>query len=141
MKKHIIGGILCLLSCALIAQNKTDERQTKGNPDDRPNFVFIVADDLGYGDLGFTGSIQIKTPNIDQLATTGIQCSEGYVSSAVCSPSRAGFLMGINQVSFGHDNNLAENQPGFDPQFLEGAQWKKRQLAQYDHTYPLTQPD
>lgn len=85
---------------------------------DRPNFVFIVADDLGYGDLGFTGSTQIKTPNIDKLAQTGVFCSEGYVSSAVCSPSRAGFLTGINQVEFGHDNNLANNQPGFDPQFL-----------------------
>lgn len=118
MKKYIIGGILCLLSCTLIAQNKTDEQHTKRDPDDRPNFVFIVADDLGYGDLGFTGSKQIKTPNIDQLATTGIQFTEGYVSSAVCSPSRAGFLTGINQVAFGHDNNLAENQPGFDPEFL-----------------------
>ncbi|MCB0630151.1 MAG: sulfatase-like hydrolase/transferase [Saprospiraceae bacterium] len=83
-----------------------------------PNFILIVADDLGFADLGFNGSTQIKTPNIDQLANSGVRFTEGYVSSAVCSPSRAGFLTGINQVEFGYDNNLGGNQPGFDPQFL-----------------------
>ena len=83
----------------------------------KPNFILIVADDLGFADVGFNGSKQIITPNIDKLAKEGVVFSEGYVSSPVCSPSRAGLLTGINQVSFGHDNNLAENQPGFDPQF------------------------
>lgn len=85
---------------------------------DKPNIILIVADDLGYGDLGITGSKQIFTPNIDALAKGGIFFSQGYVSSAVCSPSRAGLLTGRNQVTFGYDNNLAENQPGFDPAFL-----------------------
>lgn len=85
---------------------------------DKPNFILIVADDLGFADLGFTGSTQIKTPNIDRLANEGVKFTEGYVSSAVCSPSRAGLLTGINQVRFGHDNNLGGTQPGFDPQFL-----------------------
>ena len=84
----------------------------------KPNFILIVADDLGYGDLGFTGSKQIKTPHIDALARGGVQFTQGYVTSAVCSPSRAGFLTGINQVEFGYDNNLDENQPGFDSEFL-----------------------
>ena len=85
---------------------------------DKPNFILIVADDLGFADLGITGSKQIKTPNIDRLASTGVYFSEGYVSSAVCSPSRAGFLTGRNQVEFGHDNNLGGSQPGFDPHYL-----------------------
>jgi arylsulfatase A-like enzyme len=85
---------------------------------DRPNFILIVADDLGFGDLSLNGSTQIKTPNIDQLAKTGVTFSEGYVSAPVSSPSRAGLLTGINQVSFGHDNNLGGNQPGFDPEYL-----------------------
>ncbi len=82
-----------------------------------PNIILIVADDLGYGDLGFQGSSQIKTPHLDQLAAEGVVCTAGYVSAPVCSPSRAGFLTGRNQPSFGYDNNLAENQPGFDPEF------------------------
>jgi arylsulfatase A-like enzyme len=85
---------------------------------DQPNFVLIVADDLGYGDLSYTGSSQINTPNIDEIAYSGVTFTEGYVSSPVCSPSRAGLLTGINQVEFGHDNNIGGNQPGFDPNFL-----------------------
>lgn len=84
----------------------------------KTNFVLIVADDLGYGDLGVTGSSQISTPNIDRMASEGVNCVEGYVSSAVSSPSRAGFITGKNQVSFGHDNNLGGSQPGFDSDYL-----------------------
>ncbi|MBX2876760.1 MAG: sulfatase-like hydrolase/transferase [Saprospiraceae bacterium] len=85
---------------------------------DKPNFVLIVADDLGFADLSLNGSQQIPTPNIDRLARSGVNCTEGYVSSPVCSPSRAGLMTGINQVKFGHDNNLGGNQKGFDPAYL-----------------------
>jgi arylsulfatase A-like enzyme len=84
----------------------------------KPNFVLIVADDLGYADLSMHGSKQIATPNIDELATGGISFTNGYVSAPVCSPSRAGLLTGKNQVRFGYDNNIGGNQPGFDPDFL-----------------------
>ena len=83
----------------------------------KPNFVLIVADDLGYGDLGFQGSKQIPTPNIDRLAREGIIFSNGYVSSPVCSPSRAGLLTGKNQVTFGYFDNTGPNQTGFDPDY------------------------
>ena len=84
----------------------------------KPNFILIVADDLGYADLSIHGSKQIQTPNIDKLAKEGINFTQGYVSAPVCSPSRAGLLTGRNQVHFGHDNNMGGNQPGFDPQYL-----------------------
>ncbi|MBA7524137.1 hypothetical protein ES705_16274 [subsurface metagenome] len=84
----------------------------------KPNFVLIVADDLGYADLGFQGSKQIPTPSIDRLAESGIIFTNGYVSSPVCSPSRAGLITGKNQVSFGFDNNLFPAQPGFDPNYV-----------------------
>ena len=83
-----------------------------------PNLILIVADDLGYGDLGVQGSIQIPTPNIDQIAKEGIQFTNGYSSSPVCAPSRAGFLTGKHQSGFGFNDNLANNQPGFDPNYL-----------------------
>lgn len=100
----------------------------------KPNIILIVADDLGFADLSINGSTQIKTPNIDRLAHTGVNFSEGYVSSPVCSPSRAGFLTGKNQVSFGYDNNIGGSQPGFDPQFL-GLPLTEKTIA--DHLKPL----
>ena len=84
----------------------------------KPNIIIILADDLGYGDLGITGSLQIKTPNIDQLAADGVFCNTAYVSSAVSSPSRAGLITGKNQVTFGYDNNLSTCQPGYDINYL-----------------------
>ncbi len=83
----------------------------------KPNFILIIADDLGYADLSLHGSKQIPTPNIDRLAKEGVNFTQGYVSSPVCGPSRAGLMTGRNQVKFGFDNNMAENQPGFDPKF------------------------
>lgn len=87
------------------------------NPEGKPNILLIVADDLGYGDVGFQGSTQIPTPNLDRLAASGVVCAQGYVSAPVCSPSRAGLLTGRHQVEFGYDNNLDANQPGFDPDY------------------------
>ena len=115
--KLILSLLAQLLIMALFAQGPNYSTRS-GNAKERPNFILIVADDLGFGDLSLNGSTQIKTPHIDQLAHGGVTCSEGYVSSPVCSPSRAGLLTGINQVSFGHDNNIGGNQPGFDPNFL-----------------------
>ena len=72
---------------------------------EKPNFVFILADDLGYGDLGYTGSIQIKTPNIDKLAKSGVIFTNGYVTSPICSASRAGLLTGRYNCEFGYYTN------------------------------------
>ena len=93
------------LSLTLLILSGASPVSGNQNPE-KPNFILIVADDLGYADLGFQGSKQIPTPYIDQLAREGIIFSNGYVSSPVCSPSRAGLLTGKNQVSFGFDNNL-----------------------------------
>jgi arylsulfatase A-like enzyme len=83
-----------------------------------PNFILILADDLGYGDLGVTGSKQIPTPHIDSLATNGIRFTNAYTSSAVCAPSRAGLMTGKHQASFGFRDNLTPVQPGHDPEFV-----------------------
>ena len=84
----------------------------------KPNFVIILADDLGYGDVGFTGSTQIKTPHIDRLADSGVIFEQGYVSAPVCGPSRAGLMTGRNQVNFGFDNNPIVDLPQFDEKFV-----------------------
>ena len=72
-----------------------------------PNIVVIVADDLGYNDLGAFGSQIIKTPHIDALAAGGVRLTDGYVSAAVCSPSRAGLYTGLYQPRFGYEFNTS----------------------------------
>jgi arylsulfatase A-like enzyme len=71
----------------------------------KPNVIVILADDLGYADVGFNGCKDIATPNIDALAKNGVRCSNGYVSHPFCSPTRAGLQTGRYQQRFGHENN------------------------------------
>ncbi len=63
---------------------------------DRPNFLVILCDDLGYSDLACYGHPSIKTPHLDELASQGIRLTDCYAASAVCSSSRAGLLTGRN---------------------------------------------
>jgi arylsulfatase A-like enzyme len=81
---------------------------------DKPNVIVILADDLGYHDLGFQGHDVIKTPNIDSLAKSGIFCSDGHVTAPVCSPSRAGLITGRYQQRFGHEGNCPPRGKGMD---------------------------
>lgn len=72
---------------------------------EKPNVLFILIDDLGYGDLGYTGSTQIKTPNLDKLAKEGVTFTRAYASACFCGPSRAGVLTGRYQQRFGFEFN------------------------------------
>jgi len=71
----------------------------------RPNIIVIVADDLGYAELGCQGSKDIPTPNTDSIAKNGVRFTSGYVSCPVCSPTRAGLITGRYQQRFGHEFN------------------------------------
>lgn len=62
----------------------------------KPNIIFILADDLGYGDLGCYGQTKIKTPNIDKLASEGIRFTDCYAGSTVCAPSRCALMTGLH---------------------------------------------
>jgi arylsulfatase A-like enzyme len=77
---------------------------------DAPNLVIILADDLGYKDVGFNGCTDIPTPHIDRIAAQGVKFTDGYVSYPVCGPSRAGLLTGRYQDRFGFTTN-----PTIDP--------------------------
>ena len=76
----------------------------------QPNIVLLFADDAGYADFGFHGSPTIQTPNLDELARTGVRFSQGYVSDPTCGPSRAGLITGRYQQRFGFEEN---NVPGY----------------------------
>ncbi len=62
----------------------------------KPNIVFILADDLGYGDLGCYGSARIRTPHLDALAESGLKFTQFYSGSTVCAPSRASLMTGLH---------------------------------------------
>ena len=64
--------------------------------DDRPNIVFILADDLGYGHLGCYGQTKIRTPRIDQLAAEGVRFTSAYAGCTVCAPSRSALMTGLH---------------------------------------------
>ena len=78
----------------------------KSSSDNAPNIIVIISDDQGYADVGFHGSKEIFTPNIDRIASNGVVFSQGYVSYAVCSPSRAGLITGKYQNRFGYTRNI-----------------------------------
>lgn len=78
----------------------------------RPNIIFILADDLGYGDLGCYGQKNFETPQIDQMAAEGIRFTQHYAGSTVCAPSRACLLSGQHT---GHVHQRANGDIAFRP--------------------------
>ena len=93
----LASGLLAAGAAAVAAQRKA-----------QPNIVLIVADDLGYGDLSAYGG-PYPTPNIDGIARDGVRLTQGYVTAAVCSPSRAALMTGRYQQRFGHEYQIRSN--------------------------------
>lgn len=91
----ILVSILCLVTSVLHAQDRAKF----------PNIVILLADDLGYGELGCQGNDQIPTPHIDSIAANGIRFTDGYVTGPFCSSSRAGLMTGRIQTRFGYEKN------------------------------------
>src|SRR3954471_8187913 len=100
MKRFILFAFICFVFCAAI----------QAAP--KPNFIVILADDLGYNDLSCYGSPLIKTPNLDQMAREGVRFTSFYVGAPVCSPSRAALLTGCYPARVGMGDDLC-NQPVF----------------------------
>jgi arylsulfatase A-like enzyme len=90
-----------------------DRMPSEGENSTRPNFVFIVADDLGYADLGCYGGRSECSPNLDKMATEGLRFTNGYANSSVCSPSRFALATGRYQhrLRGGFDEPIASVSP------------------------------
>jgi arylsulfatase A len=104
---------------------------------DRPNIVFVLVDDMGYGDLGCMGSTDIQTPNIDRLANQGVRFTDFYANAPVCSPTRCGFITGRWQQRVG-----LEWAFGFTAQrrrIVDG-QWRDVEALHEGIGLPATQP-
>ena len=89
----IVGCGLTSTAC-VGAQSVTTVPDSERQSRKPPNIVVILADDLGYGDVGAYGAQRIRTPNIDDLARRGLRFRQGYASANVCTPSRAGLMTG-----------------------------------------------
>ncbi len=100
MRAGALPGLLSALLTLGAAACATIGRPPR-TPDPRPNIVLIVADDLGYGDLGCYGNTAIRTPNIDRLAREGVRLTDFSVAEPVCSASRAAILTGRYAVRTG----------------------------------------
>lgn len=83
-----------------------DEMAKEPDAARKPNIVLILSDDAGYADFGFQSDRFMATPNIDRIAREGVKFTNAYVTAAVCAPSRAGLLTGINQAEFGNVGNF-----------------------------------
>jgi arylsulfatase A-like enzyme len=79
---------------------------------DKPNFLIIYADDLGWGETSVQGCKDIQTPHIDSIAKNGIRFTQGYVAATYCSPSRAGLMTGRYPTRFGHEFNSSARKGG-----------------------------
>ena len=87
---------LVISTLAGLAAFSMDMQRVHADQKSRPNIIFIMADDMGYGDAGCYGQQQIQTPNIDRLAAEGMRFRECYAGSAVCAPSRSVLMTGLH---------------------------------------------
>ncbi len=118
----ILLSFIFLLSISCKENKNTgDENKTQAlnlSKSKKPNIVFIYMDDLGYGDVSAYGATEIQTPNMDSLAHGGIKFTNGYASSATCSPSRYAILTG----SYPWRNKDAKILPGTAPLLIDTKQ-------------------
>jgi arylsulfatase A-like enzyme len=86
----------CLAIAPLVLAAGAASGSAATQPAARPNIIFIMADDLGHGDLGCYGQEKIRTPNIDRLATEGTRFTQAYAGAAVCAPARCVLMTGLH---------------------------------------------
>ena len=111
MKDHMKHANRILAITALLLTPLTGTHaQDATKPSTLPNIVFILADDLGYGDPGCYGCADILTPHLDQLAAEGVRFTDFYANAAVCSPTRVAFLTGRYPPVHGRKPRSAKRQ-------------------------------
>ena len=94
MKQPFILTLMSTVACAATATTKVPENITPPQSKTSPNILFILCDDMGYGDLGCYGQPFIRTPHIDRMANEGMRFTQAYAGSPVSAPSRASFMTG-----------------------------------------------
>ena len=93
---RIMGVAAASVGTGALLPSRAEADRASGRGAGQPNIIYILADDLGYGDLGCYGQEIIKTPNIDQLAEEGMRFTDHYAGSTVCAPSRCCLMTGLH---------------------------------------------
>src|SRR6187402_3282663 len=93
-RRNFLGGLASGATLFLGRKATHGKASPKPSRANRPNVIFILADDLGWGDLSCYGRPDYRTPNLDLLASQGVRFSDAYSASAVCTPTRCGFITG-----------------------------------------------
>lgn len=117
LNKTVITG-MATASLFLIGCSPKNKKQGTSQPSKKPNIVLIVADDLGWADVGCNGNTFIETPNIDKLAGEGIRFTDAYAAAPLCSPSRASLLTGLHPISVNMTEHTHGNHPAGPNQML-----------------------
>lgn len=91
--RHLFISLFIICSCSI--KDKTDATSVEKTPE-KPNIIYIIADDLGYNDLSCYGQKNFSTPNIDKLASEGMLFTQHYSGSTVCAPSRSVLMTGLH---------------------------------------------
>jgi arylsulfatase A-like enzyme len=112
------GWIALGLSCVSAEANQTQPK---------PNVIFIVADDMGYSDCGVQGCKDVATPHLNALANGGVRFSDGYVTGAVCSPSRAALMTGRYHHRDGVHDWIPPGKPGLNSEVPTVAHYLRKQ--------------
>ena len=125
IKKNLV--LLFLISCSFFVVNAIASKIIKNQKsnNNKPNIVYILADDLGYGDITSYGGKKIKTPHLDELRKKGMQFTQHYSGSAVCAPTRAMLMTGKHS---GH-SSIRDN--------LELKDKRKKKMKIYGGQHPL----
>ena len=117
---------------AFLAQKDISKSSEK-----KPNIIILLADDLGKYDISLYGGKATPTPQIDSLAASGVTFTDGYVSSSICSPSRAGLLTGRYQERFGHEYQPGDRYPKNNLEYyafkylIKTNNWRLNQKIEY----------
>jgi arylsulfatase A-like enzyme len=88
--------LTALAATSMLLPLRAQPGSSRGQAERKPNIIFILADDLGYGDLGCYGQTKIKTPNLDKMAAEGMRFTSFYAGSTVCAPSRCALMTGLH---------------------------------------------
>lgn len=106
--------LITILTLGVTLRGDASSQQSSAMRARRPNIIVIVCDDLGYGDLGVYGNRVIQTPHLDRLAAQGTRLTQFYVTSPVCTPTRAALVTGHYPQRYGiHHADLPESLPRY----------------------------